>query len=484
MPKASWFEFSHEGWLGRSRARGLGRLVLEAIQNSFDARAARVDVELAESRVTIEDDATRGFERGELVYTVFLSDKGARPDMRGRLGRGLKELLASVDSAVVETIGTTVSFGPEGRRTVPNERTSGTRIELYRAFDADELETARRAVELCIPPAGTTVRLAGTEVAPPERVLVLPSCELESIAVVDGVERAVSSVTTVSLHTPRDGATPHVFEMGIPVAPWNAPWHADVSQRVPITSARDGVSDRFELQLKATLLEALIHRYLGRAELAADWVHDVISRYPLDPAVLDAYVARAFPRGAVLGGTRHANDRARQLGAHVIDAHSISHGSYVALGRVLERADAYVRRRSAEFGGDELAPDATQAAFAASVRFLARHIAGRVVRVRFFARDPSDDGLLEDATTDPESRVISFNVRGPLRFDDVLDPYTLGVVLHELAHLETGEHDLGFIERLQFLAGQTARRLAEGGPALADALRRGVPDAPPPEERE
>jgi predicted metal-dependent hydrolase len=50
------------------------------------------------------------------------------------------------------------------------------------------------------------------------------------------------------------------------------------------------------------------------------------------------------------------------------------------------------------------------------------------------------------------------------------------VVLHEIAHLETLEHDHRFIDRLQHLAGKTARLLAEGGPELAAKLRAGDPD--------
>jgi hypothetical protein len=476
MGKNGWFEISHQGWQARARTRGLGRLLLEAVQNAFDVAAPHVSVELAPNRVIIEDDAPLGFSRGELVYTVFLSDKGEDRGKRGRLGRGLKELIAAMDAATVETVGATISFGPEGRITTDNARTAGTRIELYRRFDDDELEAAKRALRLCIPPQGSTVRIDGRILRRPMRALALPSSELETVEVLGGIERAVSALTTVSLYEPRKGTKGHVFEMGIPIAPWNVPWHADVAQRVPLLDGRDGVPERFELQLKATLLEAMIHRYLDRDDLNAEWVHDVISRYPLDPAVLDAYVCRAFPRGAVLGGSRQANDRARQLGAHVVDAHAISHGAYVALARVVERADAYVRRRSAEFGGEDVTPNEAQARFADAVRWLARKIAGRVVRVRFFARDPSDAGLLEDATTDPDARILSFNVRAPLRFDDILEPYTLGVVLHELAHLETPEHDHRFIERLQFLAGQTGCLLAREGARLADGLRRGAPD--------
>ena len=204
-------------------------------------------------------------------------------------------------------------------------------------------------------------------------------------------------------------------------------------------------------------------------------VQEVLARWPVKTSVLDAYVSKVFPRGAVLGGTSRGNDRARQLGAHVIEASAISHGAYLALERVLETSDDYVRRRAAEFEGEAVEPNDEQQRFAEAVRWLARRVAGRVIRVRFFARDPNDAGLLEDATTDVDARVISFNVRGPLRFDDVLDPTTLGVVLHELAHMDTPEHGRQFIDRLQQLAGQTARLFAEE-PGLADALRRGDPD--------
>ena len=339
-----------------------------------------------------------------------------------------------------------------------------------------ELDDARQQLSLCIPPKETALHVDGVLVEQPESVLTLGSCELETVELIDSVERAVMGVCAVSIFTPRTGHRPQVYEMGIPIQNWEVPWHVDVGQRVPLHNGRDGVSEHFRLRLKALLLESMIHRYLETKDLRADWIHDVISRFPIKTSILDAYVSRAFPRGAVLGGTSRANDRAEQLGAHVIDAAAISHGAYVALGRVVETADDYVRRRSAEFGGEDIEPTETQRRFADAVRWLARRLAGRVVRVRFFARDPSDAGLLEDATCDAQTRVISFNTRGLLRFDDILDAATLGVVLHEIAHLETPEHGQRFIDRLQWLGGQAARVLAEGGPELAAGLRRGDPD--------
>ena len=70
MPRRDWFEISHEGWRRRSRARSLGRLLLEAVQNAFDAEAATVAVDLEPGRVRVEDDARDGLSDERLVYTV------------------------------------------------------------------------------------------------------------------------------------------------------------------------------------------------------------------------------------------------------------------------------------------------------------------------------------------------------------------------------------------------------------------------------
>jgi len=476
MAHRAWFELSNEGWRRLAASRPMGRLLLEAVQNAFDEHATSVSVEIGDDSMVVEDDAEAGVGDERLVYTVFLSDKPDEPTRRGRLGRGLKELIAAMDTATVETVGTTIDFHVDGRGSKPNGRQQGTRMTLRRGSSETERESTEAMLRLCIPPRGIALKVNGRTVRRPRLVLSLSECDLETVVVVDGLERASTRTTTVSVYAPRRGETPHLLEMGIPIEPWEVPWHVDVGQRVPLGEGRDALPQRYKLHLKATLLEAMIHRYMDRRDLRADWVHDVVSRWPLRASVLDAYVSKVFPRGAVLGGTSRANDRARQLGAHVIDAATMPSSAYVALGRVLETADDYARRRSRDFAGEDVEPDEMQKRFAEAVRWLARRVAGRVIRVRFFARDPLDDGLLEDATTDVDARIISFNVRGPLRFDDILDPMTMGVVLHEIAHLETPEHDRRFVERLQHLAGATAKLFAAEGPELAAALRRGDPD--------
>jgi hypothetical protein len=104
---------------------------------------------------------------------------------------------------------------------------------------------------------------------------------------------------------PRKGEEPRLFEMGVPVQRWNVPWHVDVGQRVPLGDGRDQVPERFALSVKATLLEALLHR-LDRRDLRGDWVNDVVARWPVTSTLLDAYVSKVFPKGSVLGATASA----------------------------------------------------------------------------------------------------------------------------------------------------------------------------------
>src|SRR5690606_26512770 len=95
MTRRGWFEISHAGWRRLSSSRPLGRLLLEAVQNAFDAQASVIVVDLAPDAIVVEDDARAGFLDERFIFTVFLSDKPEDPTRRGRMGRGLKELIAA-----------------------------------------------------------------------------------------------------------------------------------------------------------------------------------------------------------------------------------------------------------------------------------------------------------------------------------------------------------------------------------------------------
>lgn len=460
MSRDNWFEISNEGWRRMNAGRPLGALLKEGIQNSFDEEVHQVTVRVGGEEIVVEDDAPSGFSTEALVYTVFLTDKEDSPTKRGRKGRGLKELISAMDSAVVDTIGTTVVFDEAGRHSVENDRTRGTRLLLRRHSSPEEVAETVDLLSLIVPPKGVDLRVNERRIRPPRIHLSLWNCSLETVVIRRGVERIQQLVTRVDLLHPRKGERPHLFEMGIPVEPIDLPWHVDVQQRVPLADHRDGATDHYKINLKSMLLESLVVQWLSLRELRASWVEEVIGRQMISDRALEQYVARVFPRGALLGGPEQINDRARQLGGQVVPAESMPRGVYAALTRVMERAESFVRRREREFNERPVSPSAEQRRFAFFVRYLAERILGRRIQVVFVRKEPTLDGLVEDAAFDARAGTMKFNVLGKVDFEDPLSPTTLGIVFHELAHHFVAEHDHRFLDHLQHIAGRAASLLA------------------------
>jgi hypothetical protein len=316
--RAGWFELSEEGWRRSNRARPLGQLVREALQNAFDQRARKVKVRLEEAEVRIEDDAPAGLARDEFAFTVFLGEKDTPPTWRGRKGRGLKEMIASSDRAEVETVGRTLVFDEGGRHVKPNSRRAGTCLRLFRSTPESEREAALQLLRLTLPPPGVELVINGRTVRPPRAKDSLEECVLETVELHRGVECYVERATRVDLYHPRPGEKPHLFELGLPVEPHHLPWHVDVQQRIPLAAERDAARDSYKRTLAAILLESLAPE-LGRQELSGAWVVEVLSHFTLGEEALGAYVDKVLPVRAVLSVGPRVDDRARQLGAKVVD---------------------------------------------------------------------------------------------------------------------------------------------------------------------
>lgn len=464
--RAEWFELSEEGWRRSNRARPLGQLVREALQNAFDQRARRVKVRLEADEVRIEDDAPAGLARDEFAFTVFLGEKDTPPTWRGRKGRGLKEMIAASDRAEVETVGRTLVFDDAGRTVKPNRRTVGTCLRLFRRTSEREREAALRLLRLTIAPPGVELVLNGRTVRPPRAKDSLEDCPLETVELHRGVERYVERGARVDLYHPRPGETPHLFELGLPVEPLHLPWHVDVQQRIPLAAERDAARDGYKRTLAAILLESLAPE-LSREELSGAWVMEVLAHFTLGEAALGAYVDKVLPARAVLSVGPRADDRAKQLGAKVVDLSGMPSPARAQLETWVEGADAYVERMEGPPRDVVVNPGAHAERLVGLVRCLSRELMGREVGVEFFERKVRDPSAHVDAEYDRERRRLRVNMKGAVRLDEPLEPRTLGIILHELAHDAGDEHDFAFIDRLEGYAGRALRCLVDRPDLLA-----------------
>lgn len=464
--RSEWFELSEEGWRRSNRARPLGQLVREALQNAFDQRAGKVKVRLEEDEVRIEDDAPAGLARDEYAFTVFLGEKDTPPTWRGRKGRGLKELIASSDHAEVETVSRTIVFDDTGRHVRPNTRQVGTCLRLFRRTSPRELEAALQLLRLTIAPPGVELVINSRTVRPPRLKESLEGCVLETVELHRGVERYAERATRLDLYRPRPGETPHLFELGLPVEPHHLPWHVDVQQRIPLAAERDAAREPYKRALAAIILESLAPA-LSRQELSGAWVAEVLAHFSLSPETLEAYVAKVLPARAVLSVGPRVDDRARQLGAKVVDLRGMPLTAVEQLETIVESADAYVERMEGPPRDVRVNPGPRAERLVGLVGCLSRELLGREVGVEFFERQARDPSAQVDAEYDRERGVLRVNMRGHIRLEEPLEAQTLGTILHELAHEAGDEHDFAFIDRLEGLAGRALRALVDRPDLLA-----------------
>jgi len=137
------------------------------------------------------------------------------------------------------------------------------------------------------------------------------------------------------------------------------------------------------------------------------------------------------------------------------------------LETVVESADAYVERMEGPPRDTLVRPGARAERFVGLVRCLSRELIGREVGVEFFERKVRDPSAHVEAEYDRERRVLRVNMRGQVRLEDPLEPKTLGIILHELAHEAGEEHDFAFIDRLESYAGRALRCLVDRPELLA-----------------
>ncbi len=267
------FHADPEGWRASNLGRPAGHLVREVVQNAADEAATRIEVDLrydTETRsvvLRVTDDVEGGFRDPKLIFTLWLSDKTDSPTKRGRMGRGLKEVISVADLTVIRSQGcdaiqfervkgkwtrTTPDLPRPARGTVVECRVSG------RSWTKRDVRDALVYLGRIRPPAGTTLVLNGQELrrAPAKETyrITLPSIVFDMD---DGgrVQRERRFETTVELFEDSD---PQVLEMGIPIESIDFPLSIDVGQRIPLREKRDTITEPWRRELFAKLLEARI----------------------------------------------------------------------------------------------------------------------------------------------------------------------------------------------------------------------------------
>lgn len=268
------------------------------------------------------DDAPDGFADLTHAFTLFApSAKASDAEKRGRFNLGEKLVLAVCESATIRSTRGGVSFDDTGRKKIVQKRDAGSEFSAVIRLNRAEIAEVNEKIHQLIPPLHIQTTFNGWPLQPRVPIHSFTTSLRTEVADQDGVLRPTQRKTTVALHQPLADESPHIYEMGIPVVEWDAPWHVDVAQKVPLNFERDNVTPAYLRTLRVQCLNENFER-LTTEQATHTWVSDALSDERTDDRAVGAVITARFGDRAVAydPSDKQANAEA------VLQGYTVVHG--------------------------------------------------------------------------------------------------------------------------------------------------------------
>lgn len=488
MKTAGWFAVDKEGLSKLLDRRGRASVILELIQNGWDAPgASNVRVTLkavngSTAELLVIDDSPEGFADLSHAFTLFAeSTKKADPTLRGRFNLGEKLVLAICKSASIVTRKGAVAFGSDGTRQVTTNSPEqiarnpkiGTTFHAMIEMTKSDIEDAERRVRTLIPPKHVRTTFNGVEI--PSRTPIgefhtsLPTEHADE----NGVLRRVTLPCIVSIYKVLPDENAMLYELGIPVCETGDTWHVNISQRVPLNMERDGVTPAYLRDVRAAVLEIATYRDLLDAESAgAAWVDDGMTSQRFDADNATSIVRARFGDKAVAFDPSdiEANNRAVASGYTIVHGGSFSRGAWAAIkaggalipaGKVTPSPKPYTKDGTPL---EDYPTDRWSKAMHAVAWFAAEMAKVVIKRDNLAVRIVDTPHWPFEATYGPDSALVfNLGTLGSRWFDTpVFDPVPmLDLLIHEFGHEHEGNHlSEAYYKALTRIGAKTAVWLA------------------------
>lgn len=473
------FEASPEGFRQNQMGREAAHLVRELVQNVLDEAATFCKVTISATpvrglKIIVEDDVPGGIRDEKLVFTIWLSDKQDSPTKRGRMGRGLKELVSVSDKTIVRTEGRdacvfTRSDAGEWSRTMTSreERPArGTVIEAQvKAWGKKDAEKIVAYLKHIRPPEGMLFTVNGDAVvrrtATESYDLDLPSVVFETY---EGERRESNRKFTarVDLFTEEQS---WVYEMGIPIEPTDFPTSIDVGQRVPLREKRDTLLANYKSELFAKIVDKRI-AHMPKEQLRDNFVLEAAKdSYHMSEST-KLLIAEAWTEGRPFANTPKAMSIATGQHVEVVNLRSLpesvryiveEHGQNVQ--EVLDARKGELCPTVEELTGTERRFIATWTTIAAGIHRDATVVIcdGHPGAIASFDQSHAVLSVYRKEIHDWPAWV-AFPLKAP----------QLGVLIHELAHWRRLEesHGMEFHSDAEDVGGSVANFLLENAERL------------------
>lgn len=315
--------------------RGFGMVGGELWQNAMDEKPPRVDftIEPIEGKPAIKirvEDNGPGYKDLSHAWTLYApSGKKDDPEKAGRFNRGCKIVLCFCRTASIHTTSGLVTFDrADGREVFPRrKREVGTVFEAEMDCTREQYEQLMIYMRQILPPLSLNpvrLYLNGEEII--RRAPVGHFMESLPTEIGEDLRRTVRKCS-VEVHRVKDGETPHIYELGIPVVPIDCKWHINVMQKVPLNTDRDNVSPTYRKDLLAYVLNEM-HSHLDEKDVQQTWTTEATDSEKCKDDAMDSYLTKKFGEKRVVfdPSDPEANNRAMAEGYTIIPSRGLTEG--------------------------------------------------------------------------------------------------------------------------------------------------------------
>lgn len=485
MPKRlrrGWFEVDKNGLSKLLEDRGKARAIYELIQNAWDQKVTRVDVEFLEipnqpaATIVVADDDPDGFQDLRHAFTLFAeSTKKSDPEKRGRFNIDEKMVLALCSHAQISTTTGSVEFRPDGtRRALRSARDIGSEFSGEIRITRDEFREALEGLRRLIPPEGVATYVNGAllDTRRPVKVFeaVLPTVTANG----DGILRRTRRKTTIRIFEARLGESPSVYELGIPVVETGDRWHVDIGQKVPINMDRDNLPPSYLKELRALVLNEM-HADLPKEDAACTWVQDALGNPDLTDEAITAIVEARFGEHRVGydPSDLEANNRAVAEGFTLVHGRMLSGDQWRNVkraGALLPAGQVFPTPKPYGDGPPEKVIDPAE--WTASMHTTAKYasvLAENLLGLKIAIKICNEPKVFWSANYGCGILTLNVGKLGRKWFEAVASEKMNQILLHEFAHQYAGNHlSEEYHEALCRLGAQLAS-LALRTPEIFDA---------------
>jgi hypothetical protein len=421
--------------------RGPGILIAELFQNSMDANAKNIAIDIrwhVETRsiwIDCVDDGD-GFHDLSHAWTMFApSIKKDDATKAGRFNVGEKFVMAIAKSADIKTTCGSVSFGDEGRKNHPKIKSvNGTEVSLVLKLKKEMIQLMLDFCDTLIVPVDVNLKVNGYTIHHRKPVTTFE----ETLPTEIGDElRKTQRKTKVELYEVGKDETAMLYELGIPVVETGDKYHVNVMQKIPLNVDRDNVTPSYLRLIRVHVLNATFNQ-IDENDVATTWVQEAASDSRSDIHATQAILDVQYGRDALVENPfdSEANAKAVASGRTLIPCRALSKGFKTNL---YDRGQ--VQTSSAVFSNKTLVDAKRIAATEWSdrmhvirkmVHFIAAHTVGSKITTVMI------DSPKATTVADFGSTTMRFNMAHPAMPDTFVGMVDL--IIHELGHFYESNH--------------------------------------------